>query len=44
MRGIIAKKKSLYYPVVDLGRDPTSGKRRRKWHSPGHRKQEDASH
>ncbi|HYU39079.1 MAG TPA: hypothetical protein VEM59_04470 [Acidimicrobiia bacterium] len=32
MRGHIAKKGKRYYVVVDVGRDPASGKRRRQWH------------
>jgi integrase len=36
VRGHVAKKGKRYYPVVDVGRDPETGKRRQKWH-PGHR-------
>ncbi len=32
MRGHVAKKGQRYYPVVDIGPDPESGKRRLKWH------------
>jgi hypothetical protein len=36
VRGHIARKGRRYYPVVDVGRDPETGKRRQKWH-PSHR-------
>lgn len=32
MRGHIAKKGKRYYPVVDVGRDPETGRRKQKWH------------
>ena len=32
MRGHIAKKGSRFYPVVDIGPDPETGRRRQKWH------------
>jgi integrase len=35
VRGTIARKGHRYYPVVDLGPDPDTGRRRRRWHS-GH--------
>lgn len=41
MKGTIAKKGNRYYPVIDLGKDPISGKRRRKWHG-GHDRKRDA--
>ena len=41
MRGTIAKKGNRYYPVVDLGKNPVTGKRKRKWHS-GHDRKRDA--
>src|SRR5438105_214422 len=31
MRGTITRKGKKYYAVVDLGPDPATGKRRRKW-------------
>jgi integrase len=33
MRGHVARKGKRYYPVVDVGRDPESGRRRQKWHA-----------
>lgn len=33
MRGHIARKGKRYYVVVDVGIDPETGRRRRKWHS-----------
>lgn len=33
MNGHIAKKGAKYYVVLELGVDPTTGRRRRKWHS-----------
>ena len=41
MKGTIARKGNRYYPVIDLGKDPISGKRRRKWHG-GHDRKRDA--
>lgn len=41
MRGHIAKKGNRYYPVVDIGRHPETGKRQQKWHS-GHRTKKEA--
>ncbi len=32
MRGHIARKGNRYYVVVDVPRDPASGKRRQQWH------------
>src|SRR5438128_1897735 len=32
MRGHVAKKRNRYYIVVDVGRDPATGRRRQKWH------------
>ena len=33
MRGTIIKRGNRYSVVIDLGRDPTTGKRKREWHS-----------
>jgi integrase len=33
VRGHIARKGKRYYVVVDVGRDPSTGRRRQKWHS-----------
>jgi integrase len=38
MRGHVAKKGRRYYVVVDIGRDPATGKRRRQWHGSWTRK------
>jgi hypothetical protein len=32
VRGHVARKGRRYYPVVDIGPDPETGRRRRKWH------------
>ncbi len=41
MRGSVVKRGKSYSVVVDLGRDPITGKRRQKWHS-GYRTKRDA--
>ena len=41
MRGSIIKRGGTYAVVVELDRDPATGKRRRKWHS-GYRTRRDA--
>ena len=41
MNGHVSKKGDRYYVVLELGVDPTTGKRRRKWHS-GYRLKADA--
>ncbi len=33
MRGSVVKRGKTYSVVLDVGRDPQSGKRRQKWHS-----------
>lgn len=38
MRGHIAKKRDRYYLVLDVGRDPSTGKRKQRWHSGADRK------
>ena len=47
MKGHIAKKTSprgtRYYPVVELGIDPTTGKRTRRWHEGHHALKKDAT-
>jgi len=42
MRGSIVKRGKSYSVVLDLGTDPTSGRRRQRWHS-GYRTKRDAS-
>jgi integrase len=41
MNGHVAKKGARYYVVLELGTDPTTGARRRKWHS-GYDRKKDA--
>lgn len=41
MSGFIGKKAGRFYPVVEDGKDPETGKRRRKWY-PGYEKEEEA--
>lgn len=41
MRGSVIKRGSSYSVVLDLGRDPATGQRRRTWHS-GYRTKRDA--
>jgi integrase len=38
MRGHIAEKRGRYYLVFDVGTDPTTGKRKQRWHSGPDRK------
>jgi integrase len=38
MRGHIAEKRGRYYLVLDVGRDPGTGKRKQRWHSGPDRK------
>lgn len=40
MRGTVTMKGKRYYPVFDIGRDPTNGKRRQKWGPGFHTKRE----
>ncbi len=40
MKGTIATKGNRYYPVIDLGKHPETGKRRRKWHEGYDRKRD----
>jgi integrase len=42
MNGHISKKGGRYYVVLELGVDPATGKRRRKWHS-GYKRKKDAT-
>ncbi len=42
MNGHVAKKGQKYYVVLEMGNDPVTGKRRRKWHS-GYRLKKEAT-
>lgn len=42
MNGHVAKKGARYYVVLEMGVDPVTGKRRRKWHS-GYDRKKDAT-